>query len=68
MSTAAVEVAVPSLAPEPQPAPYWTRRRIAVGLFAIWALSGTYLVNPDQQAVETMFGKVVAPRVMPGLH
>jgi len=31
-------------------------------------LSGIYLVKPDQQAVETMFGKVVAPRVMPGLH
>jgi modulator of FtsH protease HflK len=27
-----------------------------------------YLVAPDQQAVETLFGKVVAPRVLPGLH
>jgi membrane protease subunit HflK len=27
-----------------------------------------YLVSPDQQAVETLFGRVVAPRVMPGLH
>jgi membrane protease subunit HflK len=27
-----------------------------------------YLVAPDQQAVETLAGGVVAPRVMPGLH
>jgi membrane protease subunit HflK len=31
-------------------------------------LSGVYLVAPDQQAVETLFGRVAAPRVMPGLH
>jgi membrane protease subunit HflK len=35
---------------------------------AIWLLWGLYVVAPDQQAVETLFGKVVAPRVMPGLH
>jgi membrane protease subunit HflK len=68
MSTAAIEATAPRLAPEPQPAPYWTRRRIAGVVFALWILSGVYLVKPDQQAVETMFGKVVSPRVMPGLH
>jgi membrane protease subunit HflK len=68
MSTATMEAAVPAPAQEPQPAPYWTRRRIAMAIFIVWALSGLYLVKPDQQAVETMFGKVVAPRVMPGLH
>jgi membrane protease subunit HflK len=46
----------------------WTRGRIALAVAAVWALSGIYLVAPDQQAVETLFGKVVAPRVMPGLH
>ena len=47
----------------------WTGRRVArVADSAVWVLSGVYLVAPDQQAVETLFGKVVAPRVMPGLH
>jgi membrane protease subunit HflK len=68
MSTFAVEAPAPMLEPEQPPAPYWTRRRIALGIFALWVLSGVYLVKPDQQAVETMFGRVVAPRVMPGLH
>lgn len=45
-----------------------TKRRIVLSLAAIWFLSGLYLIAPDQQAVETLFGKVVAPRVMPGLH
>jgi membrane protease subunit HflK len=39
-----------------------------MGVVALWVLSGLYIVLPDQQAVETLFGKVVAPRVMPGLH
>ena len=30
--------------------------------------TSVYLVAPDQQAVETRFGKVVSPRVMPGIH
>jgi membrane protease subunit HflK len=68
MSTAAIEAPAPMLEPEPQQAPYWTRRRIAGVIFVLWVLSGVYLVNPDQQAVETMFGKVVEHRVMPGLH
>ena len=68
MSTIAMEATAPALEPEPQPESYWTRRRIAIGVVVLWLLSGVYLVKPDQQAVETMFGKVVAPRVMPGLH
>src|SRR5690242_21912381 len=39
-----------------------------MALAAVWLLTGLYLVDPDQQAVETLFGKVVAPRVMPGIH
>lgn len=54
-------------APVQRKAP-WTLSRILVGIFGLWLLSGVYLVAPDQQAVETLFGKVVAPRVMPGLH
>jgi len=68
MSTIAIEATASRLEPEPPPAPYWTRRRIALAIFIVWILSGVYLVKPDQQAVETMFGKVVAPRVLPGLH
>jgi modulator of FtsH protease HflK len=50
------------------PARRWTRAHIALAIAALWMLSGVYIVLPDQQAVETLFGKVVAPRVMPGLH
>ena len=52
----------------PQPSPRWTRGRIALLIGALWLASGLYLVPPDQQAVETLFGRIVAPRVMPGLH
>jgi membrane protease subunit HflK len=52
----------------PPPSWRWTRRRVATSLIGVWVLSGIYLVAPDQQAVETLFGKVAAPRVMPGLH
>jgi membrane protease subunit HflK len=52
----------------PQPSRRWTGRRVAKLLIGVWVLSGVYLVAPDQQAVETLFGKVAAPRVMPGLH
>src|SRR6478672_3875109 len=69
------------LAPEPEPdatsdipidpAPkerYWSGRRIVIGLFALWVLSGIFLVQPDQQAVVTRFGAVTEPRVLPGIH
>ena len=52
----------------PAPSRRWTRARMALAIAALWMLSGVYIVLPDQQAVETLFGKVVAPRVMPGLH
>lgn len=44
------------------------RRNIALGVFAIWAASGVSIVPADQQAVVTRMGRVVNPRVMPGIH
>jgi membrane protease subunit HflK len=41
---------------------------LVLAIVAVWALSGIYVVMPDQQAVETLFGKVIRPRVLPGLH
>src|ERR1700686_3467759 len=44
------------------------KQRIAAAIGGLWVLSGVYLVAAEQQAVETLFGRVVAPRVLPGLH
>jgi membrane protease subunit HflK len=46
----------------------WTPRRVALAVLALWLLTSIYIVPADQQAVETRFGKVVSPRVMPGIH
>ena len=46
----------------------WTPRRIALGVLALWLLTSIYIVPADQQAVETRFGRVIAPRVLPGIH
>ena len=66
MSTGTLEVREPEVAP--QPGWQWTRGRIAGALLLLWLISGVYVVAPDQQAVETAFGKVVEPRVLPGIH
>lgn len=65
----------PALSPHPEAPgepvvqePYWSSRRIALGLLALWLLSGIFLVQPDQQAVVTRFGAVTEPRVLPGIH
>jgi membrane protease subunit HflK len=62
------------LAIEPEVAPVgpppW-RERIRRGLaiaFALWLLTGVYIVGTQQQAVVTRFGAVVEPRVLPGIH
>jgi membrane protease subunit HflK len=34
----------------------------------IWLLSGIYMVQTDQQGLVTRWGKVVEPRVFPGIH
>ena len=71
MTTAALKIETPRIEPDPRTPstqPRWTKSRVLLALAAVWVLSGVYLVAPDQQAVETLFGKVVAPRVLSGLH
>lgn len=62
------QVAAESIAAPPPGAGLATKKHMVLALAALWVLSGCYIVLPDQQAVETLFGRVVAPRVMPGLH
>ncbi len=52
----------------PAPSRFWTRRRLAGAVALAWLASGIYIVRADQQAVVTRFGRVVEPRVMPGIH
>jgi modulator of FtsH protease HflK len=69
LETRPVEGEPHPIAPANAPAPSRSnRRRFAAALACAWLLSGFYFVAPDQQAVETMFGRVFAPRVMPGAH
>jgi membrane protease subunit HflK len=59
----------PSLLPPAPPVEQGTlRRRIGIGLVVLWLLSAIYIVGADQQAVVTRFGRVVEPRVTPGIH
>jgi modulator of FtsH protease HflK len=44
------------------------RKQLAMAAAALWLLSGTYIVAADQQAVVTRFGRVIEPRVFPGIH
>lgn len=58
--------------PQPETRPAWreklTPRNVAVGLVALWVAAGFYVVPPDEQAVETIFGAVTDERVPPGFH
>lgn len=60
------------LLPEPPslaaPRAGWPWRKAAWVLAGLWALSGVYIVSADEQAVVTRFGRVVEPRVTPGIH
>ncbi len=67
MSATAQQIAVEEARLAEPPARF-NAKRVAAALAAVWVLSGVYIVAPDQQAVETLFGRVVAPRVLPGLH
>jgi modulator of FtsH protease HflK len=44
------------------------RQRIAIGAGILWLLSAIYIVPTDAQAVVIRFGRVVEPRMMPGIH
>jgi modulator of FtsH protease HflK len=43
-------------------------RKVGLAIAALWIVTSVYLVAPEQQAVVQRFGKVVEPRVMPGIH
>lgn len=45
-----------------------SRGRLALGLTALWLLSGVYIVRPEQQAVVQLFGRVAQSPVTSGLH
>jgi membrane protease subunit HflK len=44
------------------------RRQVLAAVVLVWFLSSVYVVPADEQAVVTRFGKVVQPRVLPGIH
>lgn len=51
------------------PAPRRSRwKAILAVVGVVWLLTGVYIIGADQQAVVTRFGRVVEPRVMPGIH
>ena len=50
--------------PEPAKERRWLPALLLIG----WLATSIYIVPADQQAVVTRFGRVVEPRVMPGLH
>jgi modulator of FtsH protease HflK len=61
---------LPAAAPvNPAPAAnnQWRRQILWYG-FALWVLSGIYIVQTDQQGLVTQWGRVVEPRVLPGIH
>ncbi len=43
-------------------------KHAAYAAASIWLLTSVFLVAADQRAVVTRFGKVVEPRVLPGIH
>jgi modulator of FtsH protease HflK len=53
---------------EPAPLPKRRARHLAWYAVVLWLLSGIYIVQTDQQGVVTRFGRVVDPRVFPGIH
>jgi modulator of FtsH protease HflK len=61
-----IPAAIPvEIAPPPRGRRY---RHILWYLAAAWLLSGIFIVQTDQQGLVTQFGKVVEPRVFPGIH
>jgi modulator of FtsH protease HflK len=56
-----------SVDPAPQPKNRRLRHIVWYGV-ALWLLSGIYIVQTDQQGLVTQWGRVVEPRVLPGIH
>jgi modulator of FtsH protease HflK len=53
------------------PAPAPKNRRLRQGVWyvlGLWLLSGIYIVQTDQQGLVTQWGRVVEPRILPGIH
>jgi modulator of FtsH protease HflK len=50
------------------PPPSRRFRQIVSYVFALWLISGVYIVQTDQQGLVTQWGRVVEPRVFPGIH
>jgi membrane protease subunit HflK len=46
----------------------WLKKRLRLALLLLYLVSGVYFVAPEQQAVVTRFGRVVAKGVTPGIH
>ena len=44
------------------------RRLCIIGTILIWALSGFYIVQSDEQGVVRRFGRMVKGAVSPGIH
>jgi membrane protease subunit HflK len=59
--------AAASVDPAPLPKKRGLRQIVWYG-FALWLLSGIYIVQTDQQGLVTQWGRVVEPRVFPGIH
>jgi modulator of FtsH protease HflK len=61
---------VPAAIPAETPTPPRGRRyrHLLWYLVGAWVLSGIYIVQTDQQGLVTQWGKVVEPRVFPGIH
>ena len=61
---------VPAAIPAETPTPPRGRRyrHLLWYLVGAWLLSGIYIVQTDQQGLVTQWGKVVEPRVFPGIH
>jgi modulator of FtsH protease HflK len=67
-ATAPEKIADRSSAIVPPAEPVKDKRWVPALLLIGWLATSIYIVPADQQAVVTRFGRVVEPRVMPGLH
>jgi modulator of FtsH protease HflK len=67
-AVAPAKIPVPAPVTAPVAAPRRERRWGYAVVLLGWIATGIYIVPADQQAVVTRFGRVIEPRVMPGLH